>query len=78
MYIRRLTDEYSATYILWLTNEYTILCSSVTGTFLSFGIEEYISVIFLSIGEYKQTEEDTLFSYSASINLYCSNYQQRF
>jgi hypothetical protein len=47
MYIRRLTDEY------------TVLRSSVTGTFLGFGTKKYISVIFLGIEKYKKNEEDT-------------------
>jgi hypothetical protein len=56
-YLHRLTPAYSS-----CTDEYAALCSSVTGTFLSFGTEEYISVIFLGTEEYKKIEEDTLFS----------------
>jgi hypothetical protein len=40
-------------YLCWLTDKYTDLRSSVTGTFLSFSTEEYISVIFPG------SEEDT-------------------
>jgi hypothetical protein len=63
-YNRWLTSEYNATYIHRLTDEYNTLHSSVPGIFLSFDIEEYILVIFLSTKEYRKTEEDTLFSYS--------------
>jgi hypothetical protein len=63
-YNRWLTSEYNATYIHRLTDEYNTLHSSVPGIFLSFDIEEYILVIFLSTKEYRKIEEDTLFSYS--------------
>jgi hypothetical protein len=51
-------------YICWLTDEYRGLYSSVSSTFLSFGIEEYSSVIFFGIEEYKKPEEDIMFSCS--------------
>jgi hypothetical protein len=43
-YIHRLIDKYTAfTYIRWLIDEYSGLCSSVSDIFLSFGTEEYSS-----------------------------------
>jgi hypothetical protein len=42
------------------------LCSSVAGTFLDFGTEEYSRVIFLGTEKYKITEKYTLFSCSGS------------
>jgi hypothetical protein len=51
-------------YIHRLTNEYSGLYYSVLSTFLGLGTEEFSSVIFLSLEEYKNIEKDTLFSYS--------------
>jgi hypothetical protein len=51
-------------YIHQLTDERTILYSSVISIFLSSGAEEYITVIFLGTEEYKSTDEFTLFSCS--------------
>jgi hypothetical protein len=48
-------------YICWLTDEYRGLYSSMPITFLSFGIEEYSSVIFFDIEKYKKPEEDIMF-----------------
>jgi hypothetical protein len=56
-FVHRLTDEYTATYIYWLTDKYTGLHSSVLGIFLSFGNEEYSSVIFLGTEEYKKNKK---------------------
>jgi hypothetical protein len=64
-YIRRLTDEYTATYVCRLTNECMGLCSSVEAIILGSCTKGYIKVIFHGTEEYKITEECTLFSYSA-------------
>jgi hypothetical protein len=68
MYIHRLTDdgECTATYIHWLTDECTRLCSSIVAIFLGSFTEEYITFIFLGTEEYKITEEWTMFSCSGS------------
>jgi hypothetical protein len=63
-YIRRLTDEYTVTYIHRLTDECTRLSSSVQATFLGAGTEKYSLVIFLVTEKYKIIKEYTLFSYS--------------
>jgi hypothetical protein len=63
-YVRRLTDEYTATYIRCLTR-----LSSSIDTFLGAGTEEYNSVIFLSTDEYNVTEECTIFSCSVCLKV---------
>jgi hypothetical protein len=49
-------------YIYQLTDEYTGLCSSDENVFLSYGTEEYITIIFLGTEKLKKTEEHMLFS----------------
>jgi hypothetical protein len=61
----RLTNEYTASYIRWLTDECTRLSSSVQATFLGAGTKEYSLVIFLGTVECNITEECTLVSCSA-------------
>jgi hypothetical protein len=51
---------------MFVGNEHTDLRTSVTDTFLDFGTEEYIRVIFLNTDEYIKIEKDTIFSYSKS------------
>jgi hypothetical protein len=63
-YVHRFTDKHMWQYIHQLTDERTILYSSVISIFLSSGAEEYITVIFLGTEEYKSTDEFTLFSCS--------------
>jgi hypothetical protein len=67
-YIHRLTDECTTTYIRRLTDEYIGLYSSVRCTLLGLGIEEFSSIIFFGIEEYKKIEKDTLFSCSGVLD----------
>jgi hypothetical protein len=61
-YICQLTDEYTATYIHLLTDEYSGLRSVVETIFLDFSTEKYSSVIFFGTEGYNKTEKYSLFS----------------
>jgi hypothetical protein len=55
-------------YICWLVRYVRQLTNEHTGhIFVGLGTEEYISVIFLGIEEFKKTEECLLFSCSVSL-----------